>query len=56
MTNYELDGMIDWCRKKLANEKSNPFGLSGKRMEGYEEAMKVVMSYLHSKKTKGGAK
>ena len=48
MTNYELDEMINWCRKKLSNEK--PFGLSGKRMEGYDQAMKTVMSYLHSKK------
>ena len=50
MTNYELDYIIDWCRKKLAIEKKNPYGLSGKRMEGYETAMKVVMSYLHSMK------
>ena len=53
MTDKELNEMIEWCRKKLANEKKNPFGLSGKRLEGYEQAMKTVMSYLHSKK--GGA-
>lgn len=50
MTNAELNEMIDWCRKKLANERSNPFGLNGKRLEGYDQAMKSVMSYLHSKK------
>ena len=53
MTDRELNEMIDWCRNKLANEKKNPYGLTGKRMEGYEQAMKSVMSYLHSKK--GGA-
>ena len=53
MTDRELDILIDWCRKKLANEKKNPYGLGGKRMEGYEQAMKSVMSYLHS--MKGGA-
>ncbi len=52
MTDRELDGMIDWCRKKLANEKHNPFGMTGKRLEGYEYAMLSVMSYLHSKKGK----
>ena len=51
MTNYELDEMINWCRKKLSNK---PFELTGKRKEGYEQAMKAVMSYLHSKKTKDG--
>ena len=50
MTDRELNEIIDWCRKKLANEKRNPCGLTGKRMEGYEQAMKVVMSYLHSRK------
>lgn len=50
MTDKELNEMISWCRTKLANEKKNPYGLSGKRMEGYEQAMKVFMSYLHSKK------
>lgn len=50
MKDNELNEMIDWCRKKLANEKKNPFGLSGKRLDGYETAMKSVMSYLHSKK------
>ena len=48
MTNHEIDEMIDWCRKKLTNK--NQTGLSGKRLEGYETAIKAVMSYLHSKK------
>lgn len=50
MTNKELDEMIDWCRKKLDLEKHSYDGCTGKRMEGYEKAMKAVMSYLHSKK------
>lgn len=52
MTSKELDEMIDWCRMKLAKEKKPPYGygLTGKRLEGYEQAIKAVMSYLHSKK------
>ena len=50
MTDKELTEMIDWCRNKVVNEKKNPYGLSGKRLEGYEQAMLCVMSYLHSKK------
>ena len=50
MTDRELNEMIGWCRDKLFDEKNKPFGLSGKRFEGYEQAMKSVMSYLHSKK------
>lgn len=46
MTDRELNEIIYWC-KKLDNEKKNPYGLTGKRMEGYEQAMKAVMSYLH---------
>ena len=51
MTDRELNEMIDWCRNKLVNEKKNLYGLTGKRMEGYEKAIKSVMSYLHSKKS-----
>lgn len=50
MRDRDLDEIIDWCRKKPINEKKNPYGLTGKRMEGYEQAMKIVMSYLHSRK------
>ena len=49
MTNNELDEMIDWCRSKMSKEK-RPFNLTGKRLEGYKEAMLQVMSYLHCKK------
>ena len=49
MTNNELDDMIDWCRKKMANL---PYNFTGKRKEGYKEAMLQVMSYLHNKKEK----
>lgn len=47
MTDNELNEMIDWCRKKIENR---PFNLTGKRREGYKEAMLQVMSYLHGKK------
>lgn len=50
MTDKELDALIAWCRKKIENR---PLTLTGKRREGYKEAMLQVMSYLHSKK--GGA-
>lgn len=50
MTNDELNKMIEWCRKKIEEEKRKPYGLSGKRLEGYDTAMKAVMSYLHSLK------
>lgn len=53
MTDRELNEIIYWCKKKLDNEKRNPYGLTGKRMEGYEQAMKAVMSYLHSRKGSG---
>ena len=45
MTNEELNEMIDWRRSKMSKEK-RPLGLSGKRLEGYREAMLQVMSYL----------
>ena len=47
MSDKELNEMIDWCRKKISNL---PHNYSGKRKEGYEDAMLQVMSYLHSKK------
>lgn len=50
MSNVELDAIIDWCRRKLKYEKYQHSGLSGRRAEGYELAMKSVMSYLHSLK------
>lgn len=47
MSDKELNEMIDWCRKKISNL---PYNYSGKRKEGYKDAMLQVMSYLHSKK------
>ena len=47
MTDKELNEMIEWCKKKML---SLPFNYTGKRKEGYKEAMLQVMSYLHSKK------
>lgn len=55
MTDRELNEMIEWCRNKSDNEKKKPFGLKGKRLEGYEQAMASVMSYLHSKKGSNAA-
>lgn len=50
MSNAELNKMIEWCRKKMREERDKPYGFSGKRLEGYDTAMKAVMSYLHSLK------
>ncbi len=47
----DLNEIMDWCTQKLAYEKANPFGLTGRKLEGYEQAMKSVISYLHNKKT-----
>ena len=47
VSDRELNEMIDWCRKKISNL---PYNYSGKRKEGYKDAMLQVMSYLHSKK------
>ena len=47
MRDRELNEIIDWCRKKMS---SLPFNYTGKRKEGYKEAMLQVMSYLQSKK------
>lgn len=47
MTDKELNEIIDWCRKKIS---SLPYDYTGKRKEGYKDAMLQVMSYLHSKK------
>lgn len=47
MTDIELNEMIGWCKKKIANR---PLTMTSNRREGYKEAMLQVMSYLHSKK------
>lgn len=49
MSIEELDMIIDWCRKKIADEKWTR-RLNSKTLDGYEIAMKAVMSYLHSLK------
>lgn len=49
MSIEELDMIIDWCRKKMADEKWTR-SLNSKTLDGYEIAMKAVMSYLHSLK------
>jgi hypothetical protein len=53
--NKTLDELIDWCKWKLKREQDDPYGLSDKRLEGYEQAMKSTMSYLHYKKEKKDA-
>ena len=49
MTDNDYDKAIVWCKKKIENVKKYHI-LSGKRLEGYEEAMLCVMSYLHCEK------
>lgn len=49
MTDNDYDKAIVWCKKKIENVKKHHI-LSGKRLEGYEEAMLCVMSYLHCEK------
>ena len=49
MCNDELDMIIDWCRRKIADEKWE-HRLNGNTLDGYEIAMKAVMSYLHGLK------
>lgn len=49
MTDNDCDKAIAWCKKKIENVKKYHI-LSGKRLEGYEEAMLCVMSYLHCEK------
>ena len=50
MSNAELNEMIEWCRKKILQEKTRPYGMRSKELYGYTTAMKAVMSYLHSLK------
>lgn len=52
MCNDELNEMIEWCRKKIQQEKSKPYRLSATQLDGYITAMKSVMSYLHGLKEK----
>lgn len=48
MDNKKLDEFIDWCKQKLAYQ--NKQYCSDKYKSGYEDAMKAVMSKLHSEK------
>lgn len=50
MSNAELNEMIEWCRKKINQERTRPYGMRPKELDGYTTAMKAVMSYLHSLK------
>lgn len=50
MTNAELNEMIEWCRKKIQQERTPPRHLNAKELDGYTTAMKAVMSYLHKLK------
>lgn len=50
MSNAELNEMIEWCRKKINQERTRPYGMRAKELYGYTTAMKAVMSYLHSLK------
>jgi hypothetical protein len=52
MSNAELNEMIEWCRKKINQERSRPYGMRRNELVGYTTAMKAVMSYLHSLKEK----
>lgn len=50
MTRAECDTVIEWCRKKIREKnygENYTERLSGNRLEGYEMAMKAVMSYFH---------
>ena len=49
MNNRELDELIRWCKQKM-EFKTKQCGYTGKRGEGYEDAMRAVMSHLHSLK------
>ena len=44
-----FNDVIIFCRKKL---NAHPIDLTGKRREGYEQALQTVMSYCHSEKKK----
>lgn len=48
MNKSKLDELIDWCRQKIAYQDKQY--CSDKYKQGYEDAMKAVMSKLHSEK------
>lgn len=49
MSIEKLNELIDWCREKLKHKQM--WSGNAKYKTGYEEAMKAVMSKLHSEKT-----
>lgn len=55
MNNFETLNVLNCLdasiRKKLERKKKDVY-FSGKRMEGYEEAMLAVLSMIHSEKKK----
>lgn len=46
---YVLDQLSDQVKRKLEAKEKEPF-FSGKRYEGYEQAMLSVLSMIHSMK------
>lgn len=52
MTKEEYDRLQDMLTLKLEQKKKDRF-YSGKRLEGYEEAILAVKSMLHNERKKG---
>lgn len=52
MDNAKLNGLIDWCRQKIAElkKKCRSGHIAFDYMSGYEDAMLLVMSKLHGEK------
>lgn len=50
MSNAELNEMIEWCRKKIDWERTKPYRMNAKELNGYVMAMQAVMSHLHKLK------
>ena len=50
MDKSKHDRLIEWCKEKLAKLKRQH--LSDKYKQGYEDAMKAIMSKLHDEKEK----
>lgn len=50
MTKTEINQLIAWCKEKYEKEKKKPYGLSGKQLAGYRDAMFAVISHLLSLK------
>ena len=50
MSNEELNELIAWCRKKINLERTKPYRMNAKALDGYVVAMQAVMSHLHKLK------